>query len=60
MCKGEGCQVRDNCYRHTAEPEPLQVYAQYWLDPSFTPERGCNRWIPLTGWKPTKPPWEAA
>lgn len=26
MCKGEGCPVKDWCYRHTAEESPLQLY----------------------------------
>lgn len=26
MCKGDGCGVRDNCYRYTAKPDKWQSY----------------------------------
>lgn len=40
------CQVRDECYRHTAKPSPLQV----WGPPGdgFNPEEGCDEYIPRT------------
>jgi len=26
MCKGEGCPMRNNCYRYKAEPSMMQTY----------------------------------
>ena len=26
MCKGEGCPIKNNCYRHIAKPSEYQSY----------------------------------
>ena len=43
MCKGEGCLLRDKCYRHTATPgEHWQSY----IAPQYDPDTGqCKRFL---------------
>jgi len=42
MCNGQGCPIKDQCYRHTATPDP---YCQCWFDPPYDHEKGECAWI---------------
>jgi metallophosphoesterase superfamily enzyme len=48
LCRGEGCTIKEECYRHTAKPSERQAY---FVEPPFTKKMGgtacenymCNR-----------------
>ena len=45
-CAGDGCPLRDNCYRYTCEPDPLM---QHWFKEIPYDERTetCDHQSPL-------------
>lgn len=44
MCSGEGCPLKDNCYRATATPS----MRQWWFIPPPIVDGDCEYQIPLT------------
>lgn len=43
MCDGKDCPLKENCYRHTAEPSK---FAQsYYATPPWDGEK-CDRYVP--------------
>ena len=45
MCQGNNCQVRTQCYRHTAHPSYRQSMTDFTQLHSFNPETGCDEFI---------------
>ena len=39
MCKGDGCLVKETCYRHTAKPSMRQ---SYFITPPFVEKDGVQ------------------
>lgn len=53
MCEGDGCPLKDNCYRHTATPNPYRQ--SYFLDsPYDSKRRECEHYWDNTPYKNTK------
>ena len=42
MCSGEGCPLKETCYRHTATPTPLR---QSWIAPPYA-DGDCEYYWP--------------
>lgn len=43
MCKGDGCPIKDQCYRHTA---PVSLYRQPWFSEPLDHEReSCDYYM---------------
>lgn len=42
MCNGEGCPVKDTCYRHTAK---AKEHGQSWFDPVRNADGACDSYI---------------
>ena len=43
MCEGIGCDIREQCYRHTAEPNPYRQ--TYYAVPPKDEDGNCNEFI---------------
>jgi hypothetical protein len=40
MCRGNGCEIKDNCYRHKAEPSEFRQ--SWFMEPPFDTESECE------------------
>jgi len=47
MCYGEGCPLRQTCYRYRAEPDWRQGYADYDRQRLASGEPGCDHYWAL-------------
>tara|TARA_R110000868_G_scaffold314560_1_gene575488 strand:+ start:473 stop:694 length:222 start_codon:yes stop_codon:yes gene_type:complete len=46
MCKGDGCPLREGCYRCTAKPDQFQYYM---IEPYDKEAKTCGYYYPLSG-----------
>lgn len=46
MCSGDGCKIKESCYRHTAFPNP---YRQSFFAESPGDDKSCEYYIPDRG-----------
>lgn len=44
MCTGDGCPMKETCYRFKAEPDPLW---QSWMFPPLKPDGSCDQYTKL-------------
>lgn len=42
MCRGEGCPIKEDCYRFNATPTPL--YQSYFAIVPYDTKRGCDHY----------------
>lgn len=48
MCSGEGCPLKENCYRFTATPNPaVPIHSQSWFAEPPIQGDDCEYQIPL-------------
>jgi len=47
MCKGDGCKLKDKCYRFTANANPH--YQSYFTDLPLNDDGSCDYFYPYAG-----------
>ena len=59
-CSGQGCALRDDCFRITAECYPHGHWFSFYADASFKAESGCDYILPVLPDDPSNALREAA